>query len=331
MEFMHDSTSIVGGGPAGCSTGIFLSKAGFDNVKIYEKSTNQRKPCGGILTWRFVREYENLIKGVEMNKIREIKIDFNGVKFALSSKTPMVNVIDRLEMDKHLRSVAENEGVDLIRKRVNPEDLNDRTVVDARGVDFKKSLGIARVSLCRKKNSGFNYIINNSLISKGYFWIFPLNDRIVNVGCGGELKELKVSINRLFDLFVKKINAKPFVNMGYCMGYYGKINRLTEKSNDKSIFKVGDSAGLVNPASGEGIYQAMRSSEILSDCLKFGEEKLYESRIKKEFGTNLLISKFLVEMNTIKMLPKFLKLKILIYLIKKVFPSAKIESIQPNR
>ena len=50
---------------------------------------------------------------------------------------------------------------------------------------------------------------------------------------------------------------------------------------------VGDAAGLVDPVTGEGIYYAMRSGELLGQALLEDAPQLYPVRVREDFGRAL--------------------------------------------
>ena len=52
---------------------------------------------------------------------------------------------------------------------------------------------------------------------------------------------------------------------------------------------VGDAAGLVDPVTGEGIYYAMRSGDLLAEALLEGFPQLYPERVRNEFGRALAL------------------------------------------
>jgi flavin-dependent dehydrogenase len=52
---------------------------------------------------------------------------------------------------------------------------------------------------------------------------------------------------------------------------------------------AGDAGGLVDPVTGEGIYYAMRSGELLAESLLEGLPELYPTRIQEEFGKALAL------------------------------------------
>ena len=50
-------------------------------------------------------------------------------------------------------------------------------------------------------------------------------------------------------------------------------------------------AGLVDPVTGEGIYYAMRSGELLAESLLEGLPELYPARVQEEFGKALALGR----------------------------------------
>jgi flavin-dependent dehydrogenase len=52
---------------------------------------------------------------------------------------------------------------------------------------------------------------------------------------------------------------------------------------------AGDAAGLVDPVTGEGIYYALRSGELLAASLLEGLPELYPARVQEEFGKALAL------------------------------------------
>ncbi len=52
---------------------------------------------------------------------------------------------------------------------------------------------------------------------------------------------------------------------------------------------AGDAGGLVDPVTGEGIYYAMRSGELVAQSLLEGQPELYPGRVHEEFGKSLAL------------------------------------------
>ncbi len=59
---------------------------------------------------------------------------------------------------------------------------------------------------------------------------------------------------------------------------------------------AGDSAGLVDPVTGEGIYYSLRSGELLAEALLEGLPEIYPERVRLEFGKTLALGARLARM-----------------------------------
>ena len=59
---------------------------------------------------------------------------------------------------------------------------------------------------------------------------------------------------------------------------------------------VGDAAGLVDPVTGEGIYYAMRSGELLAGALLEDCPQIYPERVRNDFGRGLALAARLTRM-----------------------------------
>lgn len=283
--------SIVGGGPAGCSAGIFLSKNGFD-VVIYEKSLNKRKVCGGNLSWRVINRYGFLLDKIKLNPINKWHLDFDGKRFEFCFKRPICYVSDRLELDRNLRNIAKDCGIRVVNKDVDIGVMDSDIVIDARGFTSSPRPAIAISSICKLKDSRFSLIYRRGLVRTGYFWIFPMDEKTANVGVGCLQKDLKLSLTDLFDHFIEGLGAKVIEKSAAPISVGGIEKMLGFCNGRELILKVGEAAGLINPVIGEGIYHALKSGELAAKALqKSNPLKSYNEMIKKEFSTEFLLSK----------------------------------------
>jgi flavin-dependent dehydrogenase len=288
------SISIVGGGPSGCSTGIFLAKEGFKNIVIYERSPNRRKPCGGGLSRKVIKKYKNFLGDVPINSVNECIFDVDNNILNFSFKKPFAYIVDRLIFDKNLRSIAKEFGITIIEKQSDINKIKDKTVIDARGFNYSKKNAIAIVSVCKLKNPKFTMIYRKNLNPYGYSWIFPISSDTANIGIVGHVKYLK-NPYILFDTVIENTKSKileksigfPSINKEVDSANLGNIH------NERILLRVGDATKLTNPATGEGIYYALRSGELVARSL-LEEDPLnyYVNSIKKEFLKDFYISKF---------------------------------------
>lgn len=110
-------------------------------------------------------------------------------------------------------------------------------------------------------------------ILPGYFWIFPLPENKANVGMGmssQKISEEKLSLRRIFQDIVENhpalrdrfLHAKPLENMkGFGLPLGGKRNDIS----GNRFLLLGDAASLIDPLTGEGIGNAIRSGRVAAN------------------------------------------------------------------
>ncbi|MCX6771268.1 MAG: geranylgeranyl reductase family protein [Candidatus Micrarchaeota archaeon] len=110
-------------------------------------------------------------------------------------------------------------------------------------------------------------------IMPGYFWIFPLEGGIANVGVGMVMEDMKrhgTDLGKAMEGIVKNnplfkerfANARMVSPLKAWQLPFGSKKRKVHAEN---VLLVGDAAGLVDPFSGEGIGNAMLSGKIAAD------------------------------------------------------------------
>lgn len=125
---------------------------------------------------------------------------------------------------------------------------------------------------------------------KGYIWTFPRADHVSLGICSklsehtaGELKEQLHSFAQETygisigpdDYFYSALIPTPELET---------MQRLRIAGSDWAL--IGDAAGLVDPITGEGIYFALRSGELLADALLAGHVEHYPDEVREDFGRN---------------------------------------------
>jgi menaquinone-9 beta-reductase len=144
----------------------------------------------------------------------------------------------------------------------------------------------------------------------GYFWMFPMPDGIANVGIGmlsSKIAKNKINIKELMhqlitthpSLVERFTNAQPLETVkGYGLPLGGKKRKLS----GNRFLLVGDAASLIDPFSGEGIGNAVRSGRIAADhiihCFKENNfsavfnkayDKIIYQKMEKEFRLSKLL------------------------------------------
>lgn len=131
-------------------------------------------------------------------------------------------------------------------------------------------------------------------ILPGYFWIFPIKNNMANVGIGAlsaEVSKKKMNLKVMMEDIVKnhpviKERFKDAEIVGKIEGFGLPLaSRKVPMSGDNFIL-CGDAASLIDPASGEGIGQAMASGRFagwqIKKCFK---ENDFSAKCMKQYDT----------------------------------------------
>src|SRR5207244_1745743 len=107
-------------------------------------------------------------------------------------------------------------------------------------------------------------VLEIAAVHGGYGWIFPKGDHI-NVGVGGNESEgprLRMHLRRLCNEHGIDVDAATGTR-----GYRLPMRRPTTRLARGTAAVIGDAAGLVDPFSGDGMYEAFLSAQLVSDAV----------------------------------------------------------------
>ena len=297
--------AVVGGGPAGAMAAAELSSAGRRVVLIDEKLAWE-KPCGGGLTNKALERYPFLAEaGVERNWVRGCELVSPGGRRAWFELDKHIAIFSRRVLNGLLLERARAAGAEIVRERVveiggGPGAWQLRTrqgklgaayVVLAAGArnPFHFSPALAPADLMATAGyyipgSGDSIHISFLRGLEGYIWLFPRHDHLSAGICGrmsaiptrqlrGRLEEFL--IQRGFDLrqaeFYSHVLPAPRAST---------LSRLQLQGDGWGL--IGDAAGLVDPITGEGLYYALRSAELLAEALGKAEPERYSHAVRHE-------------------------------------------------
>jgi geranylgeranyl reductase len=282
---------IVGGGPAGATAAYTLAKAG-RSVLLLDRA-GRIKPCGGAVPPRLLEDFEvpERLLVARINAARMVAPSQRGVDMPVTDG--FVGMVDRDVFDEWLRERAAQAGAErrkgrfqTIARRADGMALvrfkteSDEAVqeVPARlviGADGARS-AVARHAIPGGENVKcvFAYhevieapemdsaaysarradvIYEGALSPDFYAWIFP-HGRHASIGVG--------SADKGFALrgAVAALRARTGLDRCATVRHEGApipLKPLARWDNGRDVIVVGDAAGVVAPASGEGIYYAM--------------------------------------------------------------------------
>ena len=297
---------VVGAGPAGSSTAIHLARGGA-RVLLADKARFPRdKPCGGGLTGRALkRSPVDPSPVVERDVDRfELRLRY-GSSFARTHTEPLIRMTQRRRLDAFLAEQAAATGAvfrdgtrvevtelagDGVTARVGNEVVHARVLIGADGANGVVARaaglgdGIVRgVALegnvpldALDGDDGRTAVIELAVVPGGYGWLFPKGDH-ANLGVGGwgsEGPRLRAHLDRLARVYGLAID-----DLADLRGHRLPMRRLGTPAAAGRALLVGDAAGLVDPLSGDGIYEAFVSARLAADAVLAGDLEGYTTAL----------------------------------------------------
>ncbi len=280
----HFDVLVVGGGPAGSTAAIRLADAGA-SVLLVDKATFPRdKPCGGGITTRAFAQCP-----VDPTPVVEEEVDLVELRFRYDDSvvrhagSPVIRMTQRRRLDAFLLGAARERGVEVregttIDAATAPADY----VIGADGANGTTAkaldLGGAIVhGVAYEGNVGYDVVprerysrravIELADIPGGYGWVFPKGDH-VNVGVGAWQEEgprIREHLARVCE--AHGLDASQLDGL---RGHRLPLRRPeTRVANDRALL-VGDAAGLIDPVSGDGMYECFVSSRLAAEAIIAG-------------------------------------------------------------
>jgi geranylgeranyl reductase family protein len=267
---------VVGGGPAGSTTAYRLAEEGAAVLLVDKAVFPRDKPCGGGLTMRAVRHCP-----VDPSPVVEEEVDIVELRFRYRaaverrSARPVIRMTQRRRLDAFLLDAARERGVEVREGTVidvtqAPADVvigadgaNGTTarafglgVGIAHGVAYEGNVPYGIVSRDRYRNRA---VIELADIPGGYGWVFAKGDH-VNVGVGAwqtegpRIREHLARVCEAHDLDLKQLES--------LRGHRLPLRRPGVRIAGERALLVGDAAGLIDPVSGDGMYECFVSSKL---------------------------------------------------------------------
>jgi flavin-dependent dehydrogenase len=309
--------AIVGGGPAGATAARKLLDGCRDplRVTLFEEKRGWEKPCGGGLPAKAVRRYPFLTDAChEFTRVREAElVAGNGESARFRLRGPLL-VYSRANLNQLLLAKAEGAGASVVSDRIRGVRRDgSRWRLEGRSSTYSADFLILaagvrtmlrraltpslKASDCMLTFGYYTPAVDSVLRIQffddfeGYAWAFPRPDHLSVGICGKygdgsmpELQERLWSFMRQFDYPVRLEDRFSHLLPALDSTSWRSIALAGEQ-----WAMVGDSAGLVDPLTGEGIYFAMRSGELLAEALRAGSPAVYAETVWREFGERLAL------------------------------------------
>ncbi len=290
---------VVGAGPAGSATALHLARGGASVLLVDRARFPRDKPCGGGLTGRALRHAPCSVEAVVEHVVDRFVLRVGyGRRFARTSRAPLIEMTQRRRLDLHLVEQAAAAGADL-RDGVRVElDADGRASVDGSPIHVSFLVGAdgANGIVARSSGLGDGIVcavalegnvdrdelrtepyqgsawIELGVVPGGYGWVFPKGDH-ANLGVGGRIGEgprMRAHLERL-----ARVHGVDPTALRDVRGHRLPMRRPGTSPTRGRVLLVGDAAGLVDPLSGDGLYEAFVSAGLAAEAILAARPETY--------------------------------------------------------
>lgn len=291
---------VIGGGPAGATAAAELAAAG-RSVLLLDRA-GRIKPCGGAIPPRLIRDFaipDHLLVG-RATSARMISPSDRRVEMPVGKG--FVGMVNRDSFDEWLRTRAQQWGAERavgLFERISRDESQIATVhykgaEGAMAVRARVVIGAdgARSAVAKQTIPGagkmpcvfaYHEVIQSpqggvadydhsrcdvfyqgALSPDFYAWVFP-HGETASIGVGSAQKgfALREAVSAL-----RKSSGLDACETVRGEGAPIPLKPLAKWDNGRDVVVIGDAAGVVAPASGEGIYYAMASGRFAAEAVE---------------------------------------------------------------
>jgi flavin-dependent dehydrogenase len=282
-------------------------------VVLIDSLAPWEKPCGGGVTAKALSNFDIFQSDLPRNHIDRMTIYFGDQTSVCVPLQQPVAVLSRRELSQYLLREAEKAGVSILKARITHfESIPGGWRLTARNATVQSEFLIGAdgaTSLVRRSlGTGLQpqdlcvtlgYFIPETVPAhmkiyfvpsfEGYIWSFPRPDHVsYGVICRNEPGRTARAKSLLSNFIRADLGSDSLVEAEFYSAIVPCLSRKSWRKNQISGNRwalVGDAAGLADPITGEGIYFALRSAQILSETIERPEE--YAAKIWLEIGQEL--------------------------------------------
>lgn len=292
---------VVGGGPAGATAANDLAHRGY-RVCLLDRA-GRIKPCGGAIPPKAIEEFDipEALLVARVNSARMVSPANAAVDMPIDGG--YVGMVDRATFDEWLRLRAKSAGAALTQgtfdritrdtegvatvhyvARTGPGQVCARAVIGADGAMSNVAKQCVPGADRIRYVAAYHEIVRipEGMAAKDYLatrcdvyyqgklspdfyaWIFPHGDT-ASVGVGSAQKgfSLRAAVGEL-----RAASSLDSVDTVRREGAPIPMKPLPRWDNGRDVVLAGDAAGVVAPASGEGIYYAMAGGRFAADSVE---------------------------------------------------------------
>lgn len=339
---MHYNVIIIGGGPAGLACATALAGHQKKVLLLERKNRFGPKVCAGGITW------SGLIKKVpaclieQQFPVQHVTTPFQQARIV--ELEPIIATVNRTNLGQHMADKARQSGADLrascqvtqihheAKQLVFEDKENGKEhlarydmLVGADGATSKvrKHLGLATESL----GVGINYQypvtaermewhLDWTTFRNGYGWVFPHCDT-TSIGAYADRQLMSPAVLKAALL---AWSEKQGYDLSSLQPKAELVNYDYRGWNFGNIFLIGEAAGLASGLTGEGIYPAIVSGEIVGNYIVDNSTDLQQmerliamhqlhSRMVRWTSRNRILTSLLFELITLLLRTKALSFK----------------------
>jgi geranylgeranyl reductase family protein len=306
---------IIGAGAAGASAAYELANNGVNVIVLEKEKLPRYKTCGGGVVQRAIKKLPFSTDGIVERKFNAIDIydHESDLFFNVTREKPVIIMMMRADLDNLIISEAVKRGakvndgvkaIKIVNNNVDVEVVTNSTTLKA---DFviaadgasgisakisgtnKNSLRVPAIEcevylpedkfVYYKKSTRFDF----GFIPHGYAWVFPKKNHL-SVGIAS-MKKPKVNLNDYLKKYFVTLGLKDLSNIEK-QGHIIPINPIRIKPVFKRILLTGDTIGLADPITAEGISYAIESGQLAARAVMKGAkdkikvERYYSKSLK---------------------------------------------------
>jgi flavin-dependent dehydrogenase len=302
--------AIVGGGPSGAMCGEQLARAGH-SVTIFDEHLAWEKPCGGGLTHKAIERFPFLLDNSCPKKlVRSVELIASDEQRVTMRMAHPIVIYSRTVLNGLLLERAQQAGCIVKRSHVmgvGTASEKPRYCVDGdwQTADYLVLAAGARNQLLPETRplkrdelemtQGYFVPETADAITikflphfEGYIWSFPRQDHLSVGICGSMSAHTNTELKAHLGAFVEKQKISV-VDAKFYSHVLPSPQEHTFQRNvvGRNWAMIGDAAAWVDPLTGEGLFYALRSGELLGRSLAEGCPEKYPMRVKAEFSAEL--------------------------------------------
>jgi geranylgeranyl reductase family protein len=305
---------IIGAGIGGSYLSYCLSKEGVDTI-VFDFRAPHEKICGGAVSYKTMKRFPIINElPCQRRQVRKSTLISPKERVVTIDLEKPLTIFSRRDLDYSILTMAQELGTHFIKEKVqsfaregnswriftNTGDYKAEILV---GADGALSRTRRRLNAVLRKEDAFFALecflkVKRDVVLfkffpdiQGYLWAFP---RINNLAVGivsnycrkTNVKDIEKRLLHFIERHYPEQTPKISVQGAYIPLFYADDSKNISIC-DNNWALIGDAATFVDPVSGEGIYYAIYSAEILSQCILENELALYQQLCMKYFGENL--------------------------------------------